>query len=124
MQIGTRIIFLTASAAVLCAFQAASAADTNAATTATLGNPVIARGTGLEITRGDLDDAMTGIKMQTQAPMGVDRRAPHRRELRALPPAGRLRRHTLHPGGNRPPRPLQPAGEDRKSTRLNSSHLG
>jgi parvulin-like peptidyl-prolyl isomerase len=54
-------------AAVLCAFQAASAADTNAATTATLGNPVIARGTGLEITRGDLDDTMTGIKAQTQA---------------------------------------------------------
>jgi parvulin-like peptidyl-prolyl isomerase len=67
MQIGTRIIFSTALAAVLCAFQAASAADTNAATTATLGNPVIARGTGLEITRGDLDDAMTGIKAQTQA---------------------------------------------------------
>src|SRR5664279_1243943 len=67
MQIGTKIIFSTALAAVLCAFQAASAADTNAATTATLGNPVIVRGTGLEITRVDLDDAMTGIKAQNQA---------------------------------------------------------
>jgi len=53
-------------AAVVCAFQTAPAADTNAAT-ATLGNPVIARGTGLEITRGDLDEAMTGIKAQTQS---------------------------------------------------------
>ena len=56
----------TALAAVLCAFQAASAAGTNAATAATPGNPVIARGTGLEITRGDLDEAMTGIKYAYQ----------------------------------------------------------
>lgn len=67
MQIGNQIIFSTALAAVLCVAQAASAAGANAATSSTLGNPVIARGTGLEITRGDLDDAMTGIKTQTQA---------------------------------------------------------
>ena len=48
-------------------FQAAAATGTNAATTAAFSNPVIARGTGLEITRGDLEDAMTGIKAQTQS---------------------------------------------------------
>ena len=67
MKIGTKIIFSTALASALCAFQTAPAADTNAATTTALGNPVIARGTGLEITRGDLDEAMTGIKAQTQS---------------------------------------------------------
>jgi parvulin-like peptidyl-prolyl isomerase len=67
MQIGTKVIFSTALAAVLCAFQAASAADTNVATIATLGNPVIARGTGLEITRGDLDDALASVKSAAAA---------------------------------------------------------
>jgi parvulin-like peptidyl-prolyl isomerase len=67
MQIKTKIFFSTTLAAILCAFQTASAADTNAVTTAALGNPVIARGTGLEITRGDLDEAMTGIKAQVQS---------------------------------------------------------
>jgi len=52
-----------ALAAALCAsFQAASAADTNTATTEMLGNPMIARGTGLAITRGDLDDAMAPVR--------------------------------------------------------------
>jgi len=67
MQIKTKIVFATTLAAILCAFQTATAAGTNAAATATFGNPVIARGTGLEITRGDLDDALTGIKAQTQS---------------------------------------------------------
>jgi len=67
MPIGIKIIRSTALAAVLCVFQAASAADTNATTTATAGNPVIARGNGFEITRGDLDEAMTGIKAQIQS---------------------------------------------------------
>ncbi len=62
MKIRNKIIFLTTLVAVLSAFQAAPAADTNTAMTATLGNPVIARGSGLEITRGDLDDAMAGIR--------------------------------------------------------------
>ena len=57
-----KIIFLTTLVVVLFAFQAAPAADTNTAMTATLGNPVIARATGLEITRGDLDNAMAGIR--------------------------------------------------------------
>ena len=55
-----------ALAAVLCAFQAASAAGTNASTAATADNAVVARGTGLQITRGDLDEAMTGIKYAYQ----------------------------------------------------------
>ena len=67
MKIKTKIIFSTALVAGLCAFQSALAADTSAATTATTGNPVIARGTGLEITSGDLDEAMTGIKAQIQS---------------------------------------------------------
>lgn len=62
MQMRTGIISSTALAAVLCLFQAAQAADTNSVTTAISGNQVIARGAGLEITRGDLDDAMTGIR--------------------------------------------------------------
>jgi foldase protein PrsA len=67
MQVGTRIIFPAALAAVLSAFQVASAAGTNAAASAAIpGNPVIARGTGLEITRGDLEEAMTGIKYTLQ----------------------------------------------------------
>jgi parvulin-like peptidyl-prolyl isomerase len=67
MQIRTKIIFQTILAVVLWAFQDVPAADTNAVTIATLGNPVIARGTGIEITRGDLDEAMNGIKAQSQA---------------------------------------------------------
>jgi foldase protein PrsA len=67
MQIKTKIILSTTLAAILCAFRTASAADTNMATTAEIGNPVIARGTGLEITRGDLDEAMNGIKATAAA---------------------------------------------------------
>jgi foldase protein PrsA len=67
MQIRTKLIFATALAVMLRAFQTVTAADTNVASAATLGNPVIARGTGLEITRGDLDEALTGIKAQIQS---------------------------------------------------------
>ena len=66
-QMRAKVCFTTAFAAIFCAFQAASAAATNAATTAALSNPVIARGAGLEITRGDLDEAMSGLKAQIQA---------------------------------------------------------
>ena len=57
-----RIIVSTVIAAVVCALTGAQAADTDFAAGASLGNPVIARGTGLEIKRGDLDDAMASIK--------------------------------------------------------------
>jgi parvulin-like peptidyl-prolyl isomerase len=64
-------INLMVLASVLCAFQAAPAAGTNGATAATPGNPVIVRGTGLEITRGDLDDAVAPIRAQAQSPAQV-----------------------------------------------------
>lgn len=69
MQIRTKVILSAVLAAILCAFQTASATDTNVAAAAPPGNPVIARGTGFEITRGDLDEATTGIKARnlTQA---------------------------------------------------------
>ena len=54
-----------ALAAGLCAGAATRAAD-NAASAGQLGNPVIARGKGVEITRGDLDEAMAGLKAQVQ----------------------------------------------------------
>ena len=54
----SKIIFSTA---LFCALTVAQAADTNAMSGATSG-PVIARGTGFEITRGDLDEALSGIK--------------------------------------------------------------
>jgi parvulin-like peptidyl-prolyl isomerase len=63
----SRIIFSTMIAAVLCAFTGAQAAGTNDMAGASLGNPVIARGTGFEIKRGDLDDAMTGIRAAAAA---------------------------------------------------------
>jgi parvulin-like peptidyl-prolyl isomerase len=66
MKMRTGIIFTTAMAAILCAFQNAPAADTNEITMATPGNPVIARGTGFEITRGDLDEALAGARAQLQ----------------------------------------------------------
>jgi len=66
MKMRNKIVFLTTLIAGLSAFQAAQAADTNAAVTATISNPVIARGTGLEITRGDLDDSMAGIRSAYQ----------------------------------------------------------
>ena len=74
MKIRAKIICSTSLAAVLCGFQTAPAAGANAAATENPGNPVIARGNGLEITRGDLDEAMAGIKMQTQnlAPANLD----------------------------------------------------
>jgi len=59
--------FLTTLATVfLFALTGAQAQDTNA-TAASLSNPVIARGTGLEIRRGDLDDAMAGVKQTIPA---------------------------------------------------------
>jgi len=70
MKMRAKIILTAALAAVLCGFQTAPAATTNAAA-ATIGNPVIARGTGLEITRGDLDEAMTGIKTQNLTPTQI-----------------------------------------------------
>ena len=54
-------------AAVLCALPVARAADTNAAAAAAAGNPIIARGTGFEITRGDLDDTLAGEKQNVPA---------------------------------------------------------
>ena len=71
MKIRAKIICSTSLAAVLCGFQTAPAAGANAAATATLGNPVIARGNGLEITRGDLDEAMAGIKTQNLTPAQI-----------------------------------------------------
>ena len=71
MKIRAKIILTAALAAALCGFQTAPAAVTNVAATATMGNPVIARGTGLEITRGDLDGAMTGIKTQNLEPAQI-----------------------------------------------------
>jgi parvulin-like peptidyl-prolyl isomerase len=67
MKIGTGIIFAMALAAALCGSRTAAAAGTNAAAAAAFGNPVIARGTGLEITRADLDEAMSGLKAQTRS---------------------------------------------------------
>lgn len=58
----TGIVLSTTLAAILCLFQAAPAADTNSVTAAKPGNQLVARGIGLEITRGDVDDAMTGIR--------------------------------------------------------------
>lgn len=66
MRIGIKILFATAVAAGACAVPAAPAAGTNAAATATAASPVIARGAGLEITRGELDDALTGYQLQLQ----------------------------------------------------------
>jgi len=54
----TRIIFSTILAAVFYTFATAQAADTNAATSS---NPVVARGNGFEIKRGELDEAMAGV---------------------------------------------------------------
>jgi len=54
-----RMFFSIVIAAVLFALTNVRAADTS-------GNPVIAKGTGLEIKRGDLEDAMSGVKVQTQ----------------------------------------------------------
>lgn len=65
-----KIILSTVIATILCVLTGARAADTNAMAGASLGNPVIARGTGLEIKRGDLDDAMAGIK-QTIPPAQI-----------------------------------------------------
>jgi parvulin-like peptidyl-prolyl isomerase len=65
-----RIIFSTAVATVLCALTGVQAADTDGTAGASLGNPVIASGTGLEIKRGDLDDAMASIK-QTIPPAQI-----------------------------------------------------
>ena len=53
-----RMIFPTMFAAVLCAFATAQAADTNAAAS---NNPIVARGNGFEIKRGELDEAMAGV---------------------------------------------------------------
>jgi parvulin-like peptidyl-prolyl isomerase len=64
------IIFSAAIAAAFCALTTAQAADTNAMSDATLGNPVIARGTGIEVKRGDLDDALASIK-QTIPPSQI-----------------------------------------------------
>jgi len=55
-----RIVLSTVIAAIFCALTGAQAAGTDSGASA--GNPVIARGTGFEITRRDLDDAMAKIK--------------------------------------------------------------
>ena len=65
-----KIILSTGITAILCVLTTTLAADTNAVADASLGNPVIARGTGLEIKRGDLDDAMASIK-QTIPPAQI-----------------------------------------------------
>jgi foldase protein PrsA len=65
-----KIILSAVITAMLCALTGAQAADTNAVVGASLGNPVIARGTGFEIKRGDLDDAMASIK-QTIPPAQI-----------------------------------------------------
>jgi len=56
-------IILALSAFTLSALPLAQATDTDVAASS---DPVIARGTGIEIKRGDLDDAMAGIKAQIQ----------------------------------------------------------
>jgi foldase protein PrsA len=61
-----KVVFSTVLAGVLFAGLRAPAADTNAAPAASPGNPVIARGNGIEIKRGELDEAMAGVKAQTQ----------------------------------------------------------
>ena len=57
-----RIVLSTVIAAIFCALTGAQAAGTNSISGASVGNPVIARGTGFEITRRDLDDAMAKIR--------------------------------------------------------------
>lgn len=64
------IILSTGITAILCVLATTAFADTNAVADASLGNPVIAQGTGLEIKRGDLDDAMASIK-QTIPPAQI-----------------------------------------------------
>jgi parvulin-like peptidyl-prolyl isomerase len=65
-----RIISSILIVAVLCALTGAQAADTNVVAGESLGNPVIAMGTGIEIKRGDLDEAMAGLK-QTIPPAQI-----------------------------------------------------
>ncbi len=55
----SKIIFATVFAAALCLLTHAHAAP---ATAAASSNPVIAKGNGFEIKRGELDDAMAGIR--------------------------------------------------------------
>jgi parvulin-like peptidyl-prolyl isomerase len=62
-----RIILSAVIATVLCAATGAQADDTNAAAGA---SPVVARGTGFEIKRGELDEAMATIK-QTIPPAQI-----------------------------------------------------
>ncbi|HEY5234369.1 MAG TPA: peptidylprolyl isomerase [Verrucomicrobiae bacterium] len=57
-----RIVLSSVIAAFFCVLTGAQAAGTNSISDASAGNPVIARGTGLEITRRGLDDAMAGIR--------------------------------------------------------------
>jgi parvulin-like peptidyl-prolyl isomerase len=63
LNMKNKIIISTVVATILSALTAVRAADTNVVVEESLGNPVIiARGTGIEIKRGDLDDAMAGVK--------------------------------------------------------------
>jgi foldase protein PrsA len=61
-MIKMKIVLSTILAGVLLAGLRVLAADTNAASVAALGNPVIAHGNGIEIKRGELDEEMTGIR--------------------------------------------------------------
>jgi parvulin-like peptidyl-prolyl isomerase len=54
----SKIFLSTIVAAIICVLTGAQAADTDASA----GNPVIARGSGFEIRRGELDEAMAEIK--------------------------------------------------------------
>jgi foldase protein PrsA len=58
----SRVILSTVIAAIFCVLTGAQAAGTNSISDASSGSPVVARGTGFEITRGDLADAMAKIK--------------------------------------------------------------
>lgn len=69
-SIAGRINLPAIIAAFISAVTVAQAADTNSMAGASLGNPVIARGTGVEIKRGDLDEAMAAIK-QTIPPAQI-----------------------------------------------------
>jgi foldase protein PrsA len=62
-----RIILSTVITAIFCALTGAQADDTNVLADAATDNPVVARGTGFEIKRGDLDDAMAVIKKAAAA---------------------------------------------------------
>ena len=58
----SRVVFSTVLAGILFVGLRALTAGTDASKDASLSNPVIARGNGFEVKRGELDDAMTGIR--------------------------------------------------------------